>query len=92
MISLISILNWNRVSKSSVKNIKLSENYPTFAQWTIPSLSTERVHFQIKGYPMYLFIFILFGKEIPVSKQRILISDAAFCDVWSGSTLFACVP
>ena len=35
---------------------------------------------------------ILFQIDIPVSKQWRAWSDTAFCDVWSGSALFAYVP
>ena len=54
--------------------------------WT--SLYTGRVYFQCKGRLVYFFIFVVFFIEIPVSKQCRSCSDAAFCCVWSGSTLF----
>ena len=38
------------------------------------------------------FYFDFFKIEFPVSKQCRPWSDAAFCGVWSGSTLFAYVP
>ena len=51
-----------------------------------------RVHFQFKVCPVFFFIFAYFFTEIHVSKQCKPWSDAAFCDIWSGSTLFALVP
>ena len=38
---------------------------------------------------MYFFIVVLFWTEMPVSKQCRPWWDIAFCDIWSGSTLFA---
>ena len=51
-------------------------------------LLNELVHFQFKGCLVYFFLILL---DISVSKQWRPWSDAVFCCVWSGSTLFAYV-
>ena len=44
-----------------------------------------------RGVWCTFFVFILFRIDVPVSKQWRPWSDAAFCGVWSGSALFACL-
>ena len=50
----------------------------------MPSVSTERVHFQIQGYLVHFFSFILFRIEIPVRRQCIPTSL-----IWV-STVYLC--
>ena len=87
---------WRHGSKVGAQKaaVWLKEIQPILAQRTCTSLSIWWVHFQIQGYLVYFFIFILFQIEIPVSKQwrpwsdAAFCGDVAFCGVWSGSYTF----
>ena len=50
------------------------------------------VHLSFKECQVYFFIFVLSVIENPINKQWRPWSDAALCNVWSGSALFAYVP
>ena len=69
-----------------------SERLTHLCKMNFPLLSIGPVHICFKSCWVVVFIFVQILIEHSVSKQCWPCSDAAFCDVCSGSTLFVDVP